>query len=109
MESGFFSGFLSVLFVCVIALLLWFVVTKAKIPTLGNFLRSKGSNIPISSNDTLNISKVGIGLCLSGLIVGNFLCQLIFPTVPNWGQAFDRSFFQIVAVVMVMWTAREKG
>lgn len=42
-----------------------------------------------------------IPVVLSGLFFGNYLFQDMTET-PNWNKAFERSFFQFVAI-MVYW------
>lgn len=41
-------------------------------------------------------------LLMFGLSLGNFLYQWIFADVPNWRGAFDRSFFQAIAVGLAL-------
>lgn len=37
------------------------------------------------------------------LIVANYLWQLIKPGAPDWEEAFQRSFFQCIAVLLCWW------
>lgn len=36
-----------------------------------------------------------------GMVIGNYLAQLI-QTQPDWNKAAERSFFQVIAVIVVM-------
>jgi hypothetical protein len=106
-DSSFILGFLSTVFACLVAVSVYYGVKKANVPTLGSFIRSWGHDSS-ESNPVLRVDKTRIGVALAGLIVGNFIFQLIFPPEPQWNLAADRSFFQIIAVVTVMWVTREK-
>lgn len=52
----------------------------------------------------MNISKERLISTGLGLTIGNFLYQAIDST-HNWGVAFDRSFFQIVALLILAYLA----
>ena len=46
-------------------------------------------------------------LLIGGLTVGNFLYQTWFVSEPNFFMAFERSYFQAVAIVAYVFMSRQ--
>jgi hypothetical protein len=69
-----------------------------------------GASAPLPETDALTgVQRMGkiMTIAAAGLSTGNFLYQLMFE-VPQWDVAFERSYFQCLAVIGVYLVLRLK-
>lgn len=72
------------------------------------FMETKEQNTEVTRDGTVRVDKLlAVGVTI-GLILGNIIFQVFRPSHDPVATALDRSFFQVIAVVVVLWCARVK-